>query len=456
MPNILIVDDDRYTTRLLADLLRGKADAVAVAHDGAQARMLFAEEDFNLILMDQRLPGDNGLDILQEMRAQRPQQMAILMSGYADVRDALRAVRDGVFDYLTKPFPDLEELEAVIDRALELDRAYREISDLRLSLGAGQTTTAIIGRSPVMARLHQQVGQVAPLDTTILIEGESGTGKTMLARAIHAASGRNRGPFLEINCGAVPEQLLESTLFGFERGAFTGAERTTAGYFEMADGGTLFLDEITDMSPKLQSSLLHLLQEHAFCRIGSTQRRTSDFRLVCATNRPLLDRVRAGAFREDLFYRINVVRLQAPPLRSREDDIVLLATHFLQHFNSKFGKAVGPFTPDALGRLVACPFPGNVRQLEHAIERVVALRPGGPVRAEDLDDLACAEASGPGLAPTAGVQSYHQERQNFEQQYLARLMKASGGNVTEASRMSGIPRQSLYVRMKRWGYVTDS
>jgi two-component system response regulator HydG len=455
MPNILIVDDDHYTTHLLSKLLEATHAGVAVAHDGTEARQLFANDDFNLILMDQRLPGENGLDLLQEMRLERPQQMAILMSGYADVRDALRAVRDGLFDYVTKPFPDLEQLEAIINRALELDRAYREITALRHSLDDVKTKSRLIGRSTAMERLNQQVAQVAPLDTTVLVEGESGTGKTLLARAIHALSPRAEGPFLEINCGAVPEPLLESTLFGFERGAFTGAARTSAGYFEMADGGTLFLDDITDMSPKLQSSLLHVLQEQAFSRIGSTKRQHSDFRLICATNKPLLDCVRTGEFREDLYYRINVVALSVPPLRSREDDIVLLAVHFLQHFNAKFGKSVGPFTPNALERLVGCPFPGNIRQLEHAIERIVALRQSGPIVPADLDDMAPTPAEITSTASSA-VGSYNDERQDFERQYLARLMMSAGGNVTEASRLSGIPRQSLYVRMKRWGYVMDS
>ncbi|MBL8491305.1 MAG: sigma-54-dependent Fis family transcriptional regulator, partial [Rhodocyclaceae bacterium] len=349
-PRVLVVDDDRYT-RTLIDRLIGRTATVRLAADGGEARRAFAEEDFNLVLMDQRLPADNGIDLLREFRARRPRQVAILMTGFADVRDAVAAVREGVFDYLTKPFEDLETLEAVIDKALEVDRAYREIDDLRARLGGGGAMPSVIGQSAAMERMLGQVRQVAGLDTTVLLEGESGTGKDLVAKRIHAWSPRAAKPFLEVNCGALPEALLESLLFGHEKGAFTGAGAATAGYFEQADGGSLFLDEIADMSPKLQSSLLRVLQDHQCMRIGSTQSRRADFRLVCATNRPLTGEVRAGRFREDLFYRINVVQVRLPPLRERQGDVILLATHFLEHFNAKFGKACGPLTPAAVGLL---------------------------------------------------------------------------------------------------------
>jgi transcriptional regulator with PAS, ATPase and Fis domain len=255
---------------------------------------------------------------------------------------------------------------------------------------------------------------------------------------------------MEINCGAVSEQLLESTLFGYEKGAFTGAIKMTRGYLEEADGGTLFLDEIADMSSKLQSSLLRVLQEHTFTRIGSTDLRSSDFRLVCATNKRLMDEVRAGRFREDLFYRINVVTLEPAPLRERREDIVPLTVHFLEHFNDKFSKRVGPLTPEALYVLEGSNWPGNVRQLQHAIERVVALHGDGPISAADLaclaQDIADEEESTDGA-----LLSYQKARELFERDYLKRLMEQAKGNVSEAARLSGIPRQNLYVRMKRWG-----
>jgi DNA-binding NtrC family response regulator len=452
---ILIVDDDRYTRGLLQELLQARPAELDLARDAAEARRRFAAGDYNLVLMDQRLPDGNGLDLLREMRGRHPRLVAILMTGYADVRDAMASVREGLFDYLTKPFEDLEALERVIDKALELDRAYREITSLRASLAAGGSEPVLIGRSPAMQRLLGQIQQVAHLDATVVLEGESGTGKDLVAKALHMQSPRAQGRFIDVNCGALPENLLESLLFGHEKGAFTGAVQAKAGYFETVDGGTIFLDEIADMSPKLQSSLLRVLQDGSFTRIGSNQPRSSDFRLVCATNRPLAAEVEAGRFRDDLYYRINVIALRMPPLRERAGDIVRLATHFLDHFSAKFGKQVGPLSPAAFRILESSGWPGNVRQLKHAMERLVALHPGGPVDATQLkgsldDTVTTAEPP----SPSAGVLPYEEARAAFEQEYMTRLLEVAGGNVSEAARLSSIPRQNLYVRMRRWGIVT--
>lgn len=452
-PKLLIVDDDHYTVRFLQGLLRHKNAELAVARDATEARRAFQGTDFNLVLMDKRLPDGSGLDLLRDMRRERPQQVAILMTGYADVRDAVRAVRDGLFDYLTKPFENPEELEAVIEKALELDSAYREIHTLRQSLDDRQSGPRFIGDSPAAKKLLTQVRQVAPLDATVLLQGESGTGKELIARFIHAESAASKGHFLDVNCGALPENLLESILFGYEKGAFTGADKSTPGYFEKADNGTLFLDEITDMSPKLQSSLLRVLQQHTFSRLGSSEPRRSSFRLICATNKSLEGEVREGRFREDLFYRINVIVLNLPPLRERASDIIRLATYFLEHFNAKFNKKVGPLTPEGLRLLERFPWPGNVRQLEHTIERIVAFHPGGPVGASTLDELATETAIRP--ANGSAIQSYNDERQGFERTYFTRLMTTANGNMSEAARLSGMSRQNLYVHLKRWGVTTQ-
>lgn len=451
---ILVVDDDKYTRTLLEGVFRNGPASAHFACDVAEARKLFAADDFNLIIMDQRLPDGNGLDLLREMRAERSQQVAILITGYADVHDAVRAVREGLFDYLTKPFDNIEELEAVVEKALELDRAYREINSLRESIASGDAAPIHVGHSQATIALQKQICQVAPLDITVLIEGESGTGKELAAKNIHAQSNRSKERFLEVNCGALSEQLLESTLFGYEKGAFTGAVKTTPGYMEEADGGTLFLDEIADMSPKLQSSMLRVLQEHTFNRLGSAKVCSSDFRLLCATNKCLIDEVKAGNFREDLYYRINVVGLNILPLRQRSEDIIPLAVHFLEHFNAKFSKEAGPLTPDALYLLERFSWPGNVRQLRHTIERVVALHGAGPISAADLDDISD-DFAGDNLMGDKpiddAVLSYQREREEFERSYLTRLLEQAGGNVSEAARLSGVPRQNLYVRMKRWG-----
>ncbi len=459
-PKVLVVDDDHYTRTLIGRLIQNSA-AVRLAADGAEARRLFAGEDFNLVLMDQRQPADNGIDLLREFRALRPKLVSILMTGFADVRDAVAAVREGVSDYLTKPFDDLETLEAAIGKALELDSAYREIDGLRARLGAGDGVPAVVGQSAAMEHMLGQVRQVAGIDTTVLLEGESGTGKDLVARRIHAWSPRSGNPFLEVNCGGLPETLLESLLFGYEKGAFTGAAAATPGYFEKAHGGNLFLDEIADMSPKLQSSLLRVLQDHQCARIGSTRPRHTDFRLICATNRSLAGEVKAGRFREDLYYRINVVVVRLPPLREREGDVIRLATHFLGHFNAKFGKACGPLTPAAVRALESCPWPGNVRQLQHCIERAVALHPGGSVDVAHLCS-SCAsrtdcrpEENRASPVPRAAAIAYGEARSRFEREYLQGVLAAAGGNVSEAASLSGIPRQNLYVRMRRWGVVTE-
>ncbi|MCX7166109.1 MAG: sigma-54 dependent transcriptional regulator [Rhodocyclales bacterium] len=456
LPKILVVDDDRHT-RILFEHLLAKTAQVSLAADGAEARRLFAAEDFNLVLMDQRLPSDNGIDLLREFRARRPHLVGILMTGFADVRDAVAAVREGVFDYQTKPFEDLEALEAVIGKALELDRAYREIHGLRARLSGESGAADMIGQSPAMERVLGQIRQVAGLDTTVLLEGESGTGKELAARMVHALSPRATKPFLEVNCGGLAESLLESLLFGHEKGAFTGAGQANAGYFEKADGGNLFLDEIADMSAKLQSSLLRVLQDHSFTRIGSTQARRADFRLICATNRPLLAEVKAGRFREDLYYRIAVVSVTMPPLRERAGDIVPLATHFLDFYSAKFGKSCGPLTPVALQALESCRWEGNVRQLQHCIERAVALHTGGPIDTLHLfpDGKPVASAQDATTPAMIAALSYQDARVDFERDYFQRLLDAAAGNISEAARLSGIPRQNLYVRMKRWGAVTD-
>ena len=449
---ILLVDDDPFTRSLIDDLLRGHAVELSVAVNLAQARQAFRETDFNLVILDQRLPDGNGLDFFAEMRRERPRQTALLITGFAEVKDAVRAVREGLFDYLTKPFENLEELDAVIGKALEMDRAYREIDALRENLDARKDGPVIIGRSAVVKGLLMQARQVAPLDTTVLIEGESGTGKELFAQLIHALSARARGPLLEVNCAALSESLLESTLFGYEKGAFTGAARTTAGYFEEANGGTLFLDEIADMSARLQASLLRVLQERNFVRLGSTKPRASDFRLILATNRSLEAEVKAGRFRADLNYRINVVALRVPPLRERPEDILPLALYFLDHFNGKFGKEVGPFTPEAFAALEAAEWAGNVRELQHAVERAVAVKPEGPVTAADL---ALRAADGPAAAGTQTA-PFREARDAFEREYFTGLLAAAGGNISEAARLSGIARQNFYAHIKRLGIVTES
>jgi DNA-binding NtrC family response regulator len=448
---ILLVDDDSFTRRLFENLFRGGSIDLVTASNVAQARHEFDLGDFNLVILDQRLPDGNGLDLFAEMRKLRPRQTALMITGYAEVRDAMRAVREGLFDYLTKPFENLEELEAVIAKALEMDRAYREIADLREIFTSRSGDPIIISHSVAMEKLMVQLRQAAPLDTTVLIEGESGTGKEVIAKLLHSLSARSRGPMKELNCGALSEPLIEAALFGFEKGSFTGAVKTTAGYFEEANNGTILLDEIADMSPKLQVSLLRVLQEGTFVRLGSTLQRPSNFRLICATNKPLDAEVAAGRFRSDLYYRINVVPLRVPPLRERREDILPLALFFLDHFNRKFNKAAGPLQPDAVASLEGAHWAGNVRELKHTIERAVVINSGGPIASADLGIG--------GAAPEAFVLPsqplpYREAHRRFERTYFSSLLRAADGNVSEASRLSGIARQNIYGHLERAGVVT--
>jgi DNA-binding NtrC family response regulator len=448
---ILLVDDDSFTRRLFENLLRGGSIDLVTASNVAQARDAFDLSDFNLVILDQRLPDGNGLDLFAEMRKLRPRQTALMITGYAEVRDAMRAVREGLFDYLTKPFENLEELEAVIAKALEMDRAYREIADLREIFTSRSGDPIIISHSVAMEKLLVQLRQAAPLDTTVLIEGESGTGKEVVAKLLHSLSARSRGPMKELNCGALSESLIEAALFGYEKGSFTGAVKTTPGYFEEANKGTILLDEIADMSPKLQVSLLRVLQEGTFVRLGSTQQRPSNFRLICATNKPLEAEVASGRFRSDLFYRINVVPLRVPPLRERREDILPLALFFLDHFNRKFNKSAGPLQPDAVASLEGAHWAGNVRELKHTIERAVVINGGGPVASADLGIAGAApEAFDLPTQPLA----YREAYLRFERTYFSGLLRVADGNISEASRLSGIARQNIYGHLERAGIVT--
>jgi two-component system response regulator HydG len=355
---------------------------------------------------------------------------------------------------LTKPFENLDELETVIGKALEIDRAYREIVHLRETLEARPDAPVIIRRSSAMESALVKVRQVAPLDTTVLVEGESGTGKELIAKQLHASSGRSKGPFLALNCGALSESLLEATLFGYEKGAFTSAAKTTAGYFEEANGGTLLLDEIADMSAKLQASLLRVLEEGVVTRLGSTVARPSDFRLICATNKSLDAEMKGGRFRADLYYRINVMPIRIPPLRERREDVPALALYFLDHFNRKFDRNAGPFAPEAIATLEAAQWPGNVRELQHAVERAVVVNAGRPIAAADLG-LRNEQAS-PTAATPGQPLPLREARELFEREYFMTLLQAAGGNVSEAARLSGIARQNLYPYLERLGIVTNS
>ena len=449
-PRILVVDDEEYTCTVMKRLLSKKGYDVLIARNGYEAVSVCKREDVDLALLDQRMPGISGIETLKEIKSINPAISVVMMTGYATVKEAVKAMKLGAYTYLTKPFDNIEEVEVIIDNALREKSLKDENRYLKSQLHDSFSFKGIIGKSKGVSKVIELVKKVAPLDSTILLYGETGTGKELIARTIHQNSSRAGKKFIALNCGAIPESLLESSLFGYEKGAFTGAVRTTPGYFEEANGGTLFLDEITDTSPKLQSSLLRVLQEREFFRIGGTERIKTDFRLIAATNCDIEGMVKKGTFREDLYYRINVIPINIPPLRERKEDIRFLANHFLEKFNNKMGKRAGPFSFEAINILEEAEWKGNVRELENTVERVVALKGEGAVESWDLPSNVT--SSKPQAShPSYSELPYQNAKENFEKRYLEELLIKTGHNISKIAQDSGIPRQNLYLKLKKYG-----
>ena len=373
--SLLVADDDTAHRTMLRKLLSGWGYAITEADDGGSAVEAVRRQPFDLILMDIRMIKVSGLTALTEIKAFNPAIPVVIMTAYASVETAVEALKKGAYDYLTKPL-DFDELRLTLERAVDHSHLKEENRLLRASLGERFDRRNLIGRSAAMTHLIETASQVAPSEATVLITGESGTGKEMIAGLIHTNSLRKDGPFVKFNCAAIAETLLESELFGHEKGAFTGADRRKEGKFRQADGGSLFLDEVSEMSVGMQVKLLRVLQEREFTRVGGEEVISVDVRLIAATNRDLLREVGAGRFREDLFYRLNVVTLFVPPLRERQEDIPLLAQEFLVRFAEKNRKSIKGFTPQAMDRLLRHPWPGNVRELMNAVERGVVLSRG--------------------------------------------------------------------------------
>ena len=446
--HILVVDDDPSHRIMLKTLLSGWGYAVSEADDGAGAIQKVHERPFDLILMDIRMIKVSGLEALPEIKALNPAIPVIIMTAYSSVETAVGALKAGAYDYLTKPL-DFDELRITMERAMDHTRLRKENRALRESLEKRFDRRSIIGRSQVVEKLLETVAQVAPSEATVLVTGESGTGKEMIAGAVHYNSPRRAAPFVKINCAAITESLLESELFGHEKGAFTGAYRRKEGKFLLAHTGSIFLDEISEMSPAMQVKLLRVLQEREFTRVGGEAVIKVDVRVIAATNKDLLAEIGAGRFREDLFYRLNVVTLTLPPLRQRKEDIPLLAQHFLGVFAEKNRKKVKGFTPQAMDRLLRHEWPGNVRELMNAVERGVVM-----TRAPYLDDADLTlvpedfhkEASHPKKSAVAGDLPLEE----LEKTAILRALEASGGNKSETARKLGITRKTLLSKLKKY------
>ena len=446
---ILVVDDDHAHRTMLKTLLSGWGYSVAAAGDGDEAVAQVHERPFDLILMDIRMAKVSGLAALAEIKAFNPAIPVVIMTAYASVETAKEALKKGAYDYLTKPL-DFDELRLIMDRAMEHRHLKEENRRLRESLGIRFDLRSLIGRSRAMTALLETVAQVAPSEATVMITGESGTGKEMIAGAIHYNSLRRDGPFVKINCAAITETLLESELFGHEKGSFTGADRRKEGKFRQAEGGSIFLDEVSEMSLGMQVKLLRVLQERELTRVGGDEVIRVNVRVIAATNRNLLQDIAAGRFREDLYYRLNVVTLQLPPLRERREDIPLLAQHFLDHFAEINRKAIKGFTPQAMDRLLRYDWPGNVRELMNAVERGVVLSRSERLDETDLPLLAADEdSSGRMLMPFPGEASLGE----MEKATILKTLEAAEGNKSEAARRLGITRRTLHQKLKKWGMM---
>ncbi|HCW0177275.1 acetoacetate metabolism transcriptional regulator AtoC [Citrobacter freundii] len=448
---ILIVDDEENVRRMLATAFSLQGHETHDASDGKAALSLFSEIQPDVVLMDIRMPEMDGIDALKVMRTQQPRIPVILMTAYAEVETAVEALRSGAFDYVIKPF-DLDELSMVIQRALQLQEMKQEIRNLHKALSTSWQWGHILTNSPRMMDICKDTAKIALSQANVLISGESGTGKELIARAIHYNSTRANGPFIKVNCAALPESLLESELFGHEKGAFTGAQTLRQGLFERAHQGTLLLDEIGEMPLVLQAKLLRILQEREFERIGGHQTIRVDIRIVAATNRCLQTMVKEGTFREDLFYRLNVIHLTLPPLRERREDIALLANHFLQKFSSENQRDIIEIDSTALSLLTAWPWPGNIRELSNVIERAVVMNTGAVIFADDLPDpfrnLVSATTE---TKPTySGERNLKEEIKREEKRIILEVLDSQDGNRTRTALMLGISRRALMYKLQEY------
>jgi len=454
---ILVVDDERSMQEFLELLFREEGYDVVTAGDVESALLHLEGDDFDLVITDIQLPGGSGLDVLGAVQEGSPETVVIMITAFASTETAIAAMKRGAYDYITKPFK-VDEIRIVVEKALEKKLLSRENARLRSELRSKIRDRSIVGSSRVMQHVFGLVAQVAETKANVLISGESGTGKEMVARAIHEGGGRREKPFVAVNCAAIPENLLESELFGHVKGAFTGAVQNKAGLFEAADSGTLFLDEVAELTLSLQVKLLRMIQEKTIRRVGGTSDRRIDVRIVAATNRSLQEEVAAGRFREDLYYRLNVIEIPLPPLRDRRDDIPLLVSHFIEKYGAEIGKEVDGIDDEAMERILDYGFPGNVRELENVIERAVALSRDSVIRAESLPPSVLNPAS-PGAQARIPAQGVDLDAmlEEFERGLLLEALDGPAGGVKKrAAQLLGISFRSLRYRLEKLGIESSS
>jgi two-component system, NtrC family, response regulator AtoC len=446
---ILVVDDEELIRWSLRERLRADGYDVLEAGSGKEAYEQI-EKGVDLVLLDYRLPDIDGLTILEELKKTDPDILVVLLTSFVDIETAVEAMKRGAFHFANKPF-NLDEIAAIVARALETTRLRREVKQLRASEARPFSLQAIAGQSDTIASLRALVAKVAASPaSTVLLTGESGTGKDLVAKVVHYSSARAGRPFMNITCSALPEQLLESELFGHERGAFTDARMQKRGLLESADGGTVFLDEIGEMVPALQAKLLRFLEEKSFKRVGGAQDVHVDVRVVAATNRNLEEEVSNGRFRSDLFYRLNVLPIRLPALREHPDDVPVLVKFFIDNFNAEFKKRITGITPSAEALLRGYGWPGNVRELRNVIERAMLLAPGDRLEPGDFGALTTARPAGDLFdLPAAGV-----SLEELERSLVVQALKRAGGNQTKAAALLGLNRDQIRYRIEKFGLAT--
>jgi len=445
-PKVLVADDERSIRDMLSAALGQWGYQAFLASSGTEAIGLLKGQLFDAALIDIRMPEMDGIDLLRELKRYDSSMEVVIMTGYPAVITAVEALKEGAYDYLTKPLI-MDELKHLLARLIERRFLRKEVNTLRSRLGEQLAVNELVGVSRQLQQIKEVVAKVAVSDSPVMVEGESGTGKELVAAAIHRLSPRAKGPFIPVNCSAIPTDLLESELFGHVRGAFTGAVADAIGLFRSANGGTIFLDEVAELPPALQVKLLRVLQEKEVRPVGSTKSHTVDVRIIAATNRQLEEAMKDGSLRQDLFYRINVVRIQLPPLRERKEDIPALVAHFLRQFNRRFRREVTGIEPDALAALTAYDFPGNVRELENLLERAYALGARDPLKLSDLPSLT-ARAQEPAASnrplPTLA---------EVEKDLILRALQIHQNDKEGAAKALGLSRRTIYRRLKEYGLL---
>jgi two-component system, NtrC family, response regulator HydG len=439
----LLVDDERNALRTMKALLEGEGFAVRTAENGLRALEALAEAAPDVLVTDLKMPELDGLELLRRAKAVDDDLPVLVVTAFGEVDTAIAAMKAGALHYLQKPVR-IEELVVLLEQALEHRGTRREVKALKSRLGEKLQPANMVGESPAMQAVWKVVAQVAPTRASVLITGESGTGKELVAQALHEQSPRKGAPFVKLHCAALAESLLESELFGHEKGAFTGAAGRREGRFKQADGGTLFLDEIGEISPAIQVKLLRFLQERTFERVGSNETVKVDVRLLAATNRDLVDEVRKGRFREDLYYRLNVVTIEMPPLRLRGGDVLALAEHFLRRYARENGKAVKGFAREAEARIAEYAWPGNVRELENAIERAVVMSEGPEIKAGDLPSALSSPRTGAVRIPGSTMAE-------IERHAILSTLEAAGGSTAKAARLLGVSVRTIQYRLREYG-----